>query len=455
MKKTFLTACLTFIISDLALAAPVCSDLFNEKIEKKKYITEKNKSISKSTLKLEPLIKKLLIENSAITDIFIGKRPSWEDYKVVSDILNIISKNEKILFNENDHIYLLKISQEKNNEIQQAISSFIEDKKSLKSYKKHLDENYSFFKILAEINLKIGEKIFPEARLDLVPTNEQTIKQAKNFLSSLNKEFHDNFQLFGHESYEKFTEFAKNVDDTAKKGIHLLDNHLIVAMHRPENARFWLPLTGFQNQRTTKSSRGYYDSESLGRSTAESNLTGIPLKDYTKKSVRFMPNYAEAIPDLLKTNITVSSYADQYGSDIWVLKTENIKNRSTVSPTDSLGYGYNYSKGENVLQKFIPWSYKNILIDYLYNKLLENTYYPSDKSNKFNLKNDTWKSGSAYTEVQIFGSLTLDDVAEFRFRKNPPNKELIQILKSKNIKIYDDRNYQNSIAPTPWEEGMP
>ncbi len=84
----------------------------------------------------------------------------------------------------------------------------------------------------------------------------------------------------------------------------------------PKMLGFWLPMSGFQNQHLTRSSKGCYNPDK--RLEAESRY--LPLNDYAKLSDRFkVKNMAMNLPrdkgyernnrDLL-----------HYGTDHWIIK---------------------------------------------------------------------------------------------------------------------------------------
>ena len=64
----------------------------------------------------------------------------------------------------------------------------------------------------------------------------------------------------------------------------------------------------------------------------------------------------------------------------------------------------------------------------------------------FSGKELIFANGDSYVETQIFGELTLKDVASFEFTKTPPDFIFMQLLKSYGIEVIDLR----SGIPTPY-----
>ncbi|MEZ0393323.1 MAG: hypothetical protein ACAH59_13975, partial [Pseudobdellovibrionaceae bacterium] len=288
-------------------------------------------------------------------------------------------------------------------------------------------------------------KILPIPDLSLVKSDAVLKADAKKILKNLEKITDSTFHLSGHENLKAFEEYAANHNELTKKRLDLIQNHLVVAMHRPERARFWIPLAGFQNQRITGSSNGslFADSKpgaTSGRDEVEATLTSTDQEQYISLSGRLKPNYAEARPDSSITDVRPGDSAAHYGSDLWIIKKSVLEQRSTWTPQDSLGPGTYPKRNQSFDDIFIPWKYRSLMIPFSLSEPY--SFRASGRDENFKLENlKRWSNGSRYFEVQIFGPLTIDDVQAFHFQKNPPDKELYDLLKSKNIEVWDERQW--------------
>jgi hypothetical protein len=442
MKKYVLSYLL--LISTTSYAGMSCESLFEKKsstiLEKRPISAEVQANLSE----LISEVYKLDLEKSYKQLIKID----WDKY-VALNKLNDYIKLEKISQQTVETYSLLAYFGVESKIISNEINELLKNEDYKLQYQKHLDRNYSFYKMLENINQQLGINVFPKARFDLVPTNEQTISEAEALVKRLNEDYEKDFKLTGYKNLEEYRNYAMNHSKTAQLAVDILQDHTIVALHRHEKARPWLVSSGFQNQRVTGSSSGTL-SENF-RNDYESACTDIPLLEYKDKSVRFMPNYAEAIASF-DTEYKNGDGADKYGSDLWIIKKDVVSKRATLTPGDSMARGREQMESKNALNNFIPWSQRILTAGSLLSKLVYNQYRYDNQANDFKVNLQRWsKIGWGYFEVQIFGALTLDHVEAFYFKRNPPDVEFANLLRSKNIKIYDARGYDAyHKKPTEW-----
>ena len=125
--------------------------------------------------------------------------------------------------------------------------------------------------------------------------------------------------------------------------------------------------------------------------------------------------------------INDASAADQYGDCIVHFKKDMLKNRVTYTIGDSLGYACD--------EEIIAGNADNPRSNGIY---IEDLRYIFDSlsSNNLTLPNFLEKCASSYFELQYHGELTTDCISEVCFTEGLPSKEVVDILKSKNIKVF-------------------
>ncbi len=391
------------------------------------------------------------ILNLADVAIYWGsQKPKWDQYNQLKSLLKkaaqIKSQNRDYNFSE-DQILMLK------SELQSWALGLhqkalqIEATKELISF---IDANYGYFKMYERINSEVGLNIFPVRFLEMVRPTQDLIKDAEKTIASNEKALSELFESTGHKSKSSYLRYVKAHSAKAKKLLDLTQNHLVVAIHRPENARFWIPLSGFQNQRTTGSSNGSLNPDF--RNQVESQLTFQDKEKYSENSVRYMPNYGEARPEQGYKGFSPNTGANNYGTDLWIVKKELYDSRATWTPRDSFGQFRVTSRSQASYwdQMFVPWKYREFMVPYALNS--EHQYFYGDAAKpKFKpfspsfvpddfVLNGT-RYGSSYFEVQFWGPLTIDDIQAFHFKNNPPDKEFYDLLASKGIEVWDERTW--------------
>lgn len=436
MVKTLKPIALLLLISASAQfsLAQQCVDLFSNKKEPRLEKIEDSEKLVQIRQQLNTLL-----ESTSFKHVFNGRqKPSWQDYNALVQIQKLILGNDsvkRIKYLNTEEKIILQAGLKEPLEI---AKTQIDSQLRSADYKKFLDDHYAWFKMLERINEIAGIELLPTANLSVLRSNEKLTKDAEKIIQDLEANFKDTFKSSGHENFEEFKKYTRDFSPDMRRKMDVVEKGLVVGMHRPESARFWIPITGFQNQRITGSSNGRMDPELRDR--AEANLIEQPFEKYSPLSARLKPNYAEARPHMTNTTDTAITNAIHYGSDIWVFKNKSIESRSTWSPKDSLSPG-SYSGSNTWSSHFIPWKYKALMTPYW----KDSNFRPTTISTVFKLEitdSNRWtRSGSSYFEVQVWGPSTIDDIQAFIFKKNPPDKEFYQYLVSKNIEVWDERKW--------------
>lgn len=433
-KMTPLVISLLIMTSSQFALSQQCVDLFTkvktphlEKIEDSEKLVKLSERLS------------IFLESDGFTQALSGLRnPSWNEYNALVEI--------KKLLRGTDPVQRIKhLSTDERILLQAKLKGLIDVTKALTEksapkakFKEFLDNHYAWFKLIESINKDAGFELIPNANLSVLRSNEKLTRDAEKIVKDLESNFTETFETSGHKSFEEFKKYTRAFSPEMQRKMDVIENGLIVGMHRPESARFWIPIAGFQNQRITGSSNGTFSPEY--RDKAEANLIELPYEKFVPLSSRLKPNYAEARPHMTNTKDNPQTSASHYGSDIWVFKEKSIESRSTWSPEDSLGPGWN--QGVNTWNNhFVPWKNKALMTPYW----AKPSFYPTEINPDFKLETNSpsrWsRYGSSYFEVQIWGPSTIDDIQAFIFKGNPPNKEFYRYLLSKKIEVWDERTW--------------
>ena len=191
------------------------------------------------------------------------------------------------------------------------------------------------------------------------------VTQAKAQLIQQEKRFEPFFADSGFENLGKLKKALVAFDETAGKISHDLESENVeLAMNRPENARWWTPRVGFQNQRITGNSRGSYAPDF--RDMVEAKMTGRDLAQYKLTDNQFKPNYGylRAKP---QAEFHQSTAASQYGDDVYIFDKKKVSHRLTWTSGDSFGPAQYASedvalKPKNWKGFFIPWKYRQLMV---------------------------------------------------------------------------------------------
>lgn len=370
-------------------------------------------------------------------------KPNWEKYQtlgtLVSKLEMRVEKEKKPLSNK--EIEYLKNQLESWALPYHKIAKELSERELTESEIRFIDTNYAFFKLQQRVNELIGLEIFPDYYIKQVQSEPELIKQAVDTIAQLKKAQSKLFSTSGYATPAKLRSAIKKHSKEYADTLNFIDDQLVVAIHRPENARFWIPLTGFQNQRVTGSSKGSLNPDY--RNQVESALTFQETLEYSQKSVRYMPNYGEARPEAGTTLHIPNKGADGYGSDLWIVKKSLYDSRASWTPRDSFGQfrAANFESAKSWDQMFIPWTSRELMVPYAMGEkrfgVQEGAFNPGLVKSDFSLEGN--RSGSSYFEVQIWGPLSLNDIEAFHFKVNPPTREFYDLLVSKGIKVYDER----------------
>lgn len=428
-----------------AQAQLLCSTLFSESIN----LEEVRKSLGPD---LPNLISRI---SSLPVPVVSGRqKPTWDDFDQLEKILEDVKKIKNVFRdrpNARQEIHLLAQELQK-----EMVSSpfFIDFKKAVnspldtKAYlptEYELKRAYQFY--LARLNKELPRELrIPHKRIPLDSRREQIIAEAKKTSKELEVAFEKIFLTADSSNYAAFeAELRASTNPLVIKALQMIDNDQIqVVIRRPEAGRFWIPKTGFQNQFVTGSSKGSLDP--FGRNSAENKMYNFDnMEIYAAKDPEFKPKYGTLRANSQSGVVSSLSKTYWYGGDIYTLKIEQLKDRLSWFPMDSLGIGKRIPKnGQKEWDDlFIPWSYRLLMVPLMIRDLGQNQMnagqISEDFPNVFNRTSYYFKVSSNYWEAQILGSLTIRDVAELEFTQTPPSGEFLSQLRKYNIKIRDGR----------------
>ncbi|NUM58426.1 MAG: hypothetical protein HUU56_07325 [Bdellovibrionaceae bacterium] len=272
--------------------------------------------------------------------------------------------------------------------------------------------------------------------------------------------------------YKEFVRRMKgSLDVRIKQAISIIDsNQINFVMYRTEGRRNDISVSGFINQFITKTSGGSLLPDM--RNSTEASMLNVPLKDYETYSAHLKPKYGTFRVSEVSGLSNNTTGASRYGADIFVFKTEEIKDRLTFYIDDSLGRqtGIGNLNGQPDWTKFmIPWRFRYLMIPFMLDGLSKSKFdIPTIKLSdlpaeiNLNLLRGLEKEKSlinlvgdqvntfqgAYWETQYFGILTLKHVKEFIFTDNPPSGKFLIELRRHGVIITDGRGQ----LPKPWDE---
>jgi hypothetical protein len=364
------------------------------------------------------------LKPSTIDSVLKGDNPpGWLDYNWIKNLKNATLES-KLTAEEAWQIrkYLAPLFSRFNSKTKQEKEQF-------------LDIAYRFFEMLQLIGQKRGFRAFKWDYLKEAPIDSELIIQAEKTVALNVKRMRENYHLTGSKNPEELIEKIFNLSTEGKRALDLVTEQLIVTIRRPNRARFWIPIAGFQNQRVTGTSNGSFNHGR--RDQVESNLTYQEFGEYQKLSSRYKPQYGEARPDFSLETIQFKTGAHHYGDDFWIVKNELLDARATWTPRDS--FGQSIAPGGNQTQwdqLFIPWLHRELMAPYLIENLKMNLFYSGGIPAELGLSGNR---GSSYFEVQLWGPITLKDISGFAFGSEPPTAEFVKILQQYGIKIYDAR----------------
>jgi hypothetical protein len=320
--------------------------------------------------------------------------------------------------------------------------------------------------------------------------DQSLLELDKNLSTSFEKLNRDFLDAFGRTSgYGSFQKFSESIHAMKKSEVQdllkALDNEEFdVVMARPESTReSLLEKHRFTNIHESNRSMGDIGRPEKGetvvdakmrRLSMESSYLGMDVDAYSRLPNSQKVKYG-AMRKLKGMDRSINKQLLAYGSDIWVLKKNRIKSRTTFVLGDSLDRAlFNPKFKPGTLgndrsywdQFFIPYQYRTAIVPETiasykaggeiavmraplvegYRKLFikngYNEFLPYRRSHyphPFSNEEDVFNNGASYIEAQIFGDLDLADVEAFEFRNTPPSGEFLKLLKKSDITIIDQR----------------
>lgn len=401
------------------------------------------------------------LKNVLPEDVRLGKRsPTWSDFEQLKDL-------------KNNWIQNIATAKQNSQDGAAGFQQRLRDALNVYSERKFLQnfssENFlhwkttdkdlltAFAKELIALN-NLLPKALRNSSLSL-PTASEHAALIKDATAVVHQTQELTDQLFSTSGYSDLATLKKTIEE---KGNDDLKNMLTkfenedfeFAIARPENARWWIPRVGFHNQHVTGTSRGYTGSK--GRNAVEATRLGVTTAEYENQDNNLKPKYG-----YLRARIDdqLPSAHVHYGTDLFLLKKENLRNRTTWTAGDSLNpaaaFAPQWGRGissspTNWDHLFTPWSHRAILAPFMDSAQANIAYskiqsYISAEAPPVTRSLDNYE----YIELQFWGPVTLDDVHGFIFQREPPSGEFLQELKKRKIKIYDGR--RDSDKPTLWE----
>lgn len=408
-------------------------------------------SMSCAQIHFKPLVEQTIQMFEGIDLQKIGKnlyereKPDWTDYDVLAKLAKSTETLSALERKKIQSLLDAKFDQ-KRGDLETLVR--ILDKEGDPGTAVYLDYNIAYFRLMEKVNKNLGFPFFPIPSFRGIKSDSLMIKEAEALVSRLEEHAQRNYEITGFKTHKEFIAAYKSKVSKSEQNLDLVRNNMVIAMHRPESARFWIPISGFQNQRITGSSKGSMYTESgesptHGRNTAEANLANMSINDYSPLSPRFKPNYAEAIPSHQATVFKPETSASRYGDDLWIIKPAIAAKRATWTPDDSLGTGWGVAPSSTNQTFFIPWSLREWMLPHIPEPHARglNPFRP-ERSPKMKFQLGRWQHGSyGYFEVQVWGPLTINDVQALRFRGTPPDKALYDLLVSKEIEVWDERSW--------------
>jgi hypothetical protein len=302
---------------------------------------------------------------------------------------------------------------------------------------------------LIDRELPKGIKI-PLSRIPFDQRRLTLVAQARDYIAADEKAYEPLYASTGVANKAAFDEALQKESADAKAVYDMMDQEKVeFVMRRPENARWWTPKVGFQNQRVTGTSRG---SMAVGwRDNAEAFETFHAKSAYVPLDGDLKPKYGYLRPEPGQFLTEERDSTSQYGEDFYILKKANLRDRTTFTAGDSLGRGYYAADGakpRNLQEAFIPWKDRDLLVpDILpegpdHRLVVHQPSFPATSP----LKSFPSTNNTRYPEAQYWGPVTLDDVESFEFSHTPPSGEFLEELLKRGIKIKD----ATSGVPKDW-----
>ena len=291
-----------------------------------------------------------------------------------------------------------------------------------------------------------------------------SVKQIMDHLTGNVKEM---YQTSGFKTESEIIDAAKATPGKAgrmyRSAWYLLrEENVMVGTRLPEKIRMDVVQKGFLNLHQSKDSQG----ASGDRNHVEASYSNVSEIDWKKISDEDKPKYAALYPKPGMTLLAPKTLDTYAGSDVYYYKTDKIRERMTLTAGDSLNRFVNYHgywtsevhKPDSWDQVFVPWKDRALFIPVLAEGLKEGRVglpeiqgLEYQKPLDYGMQSDVvgsgpmtpfkmkWVPNMDYLEIQIWGKLTLDDVAVFEFKKDPPTGLFLAELLKRGIEIRDGR----------------
>ncbi len=326
------------------------------------------------------------------------------------------------------------------------------------------------------------EGVFTNAKSSQIqgPIEKSLVRLSRNFQTQFHKDNGASLQMI-IDAAER-TKFFKD-------SVHYFRNEKFqVAMFRPQNARSSFIKNGLTNIHQSKKTMATAGERNLSRYmetriNIEAGLLGLSTEDYLRTNLADRPKYALLRMDPRDTRGTHDHFGSMYGEDVFILKKDRIRARTTFSLGDSIDkvssvYGVDSDfkgfKPRTWDGGLLPWQAREILaIETAYNlkprddnedapiQILVASEYEQALSKKFHESLDPILSkytreevpgfydkskkvvvnGAKYIEAQIFGDLRIEDIEAFEFTDTPPSKNFAEFLRMNGVKIFDARSF--------------
>lgn len=377
--------------------------------------------------------------------------PKWQDFEALSQLLGKLERGD-LAEAPLDVPTVARFREILSKELD--IGSTADDRTYLPT---EFELQTEFRAMLVRLNDFLPTKLqlrVPRLRGDARP--ELTARQAADVMGSIRRQFERLFPTTGHADLKAYREAVRAQDNPElQQAFDLLDRgEFELSIRRPENGRFWIPKVGFHNQFVTGGSKGYYTPS--GRNHAEASWTGIPLETYEALNAEAKPKYGSIRPLPSDSGSRPGNSESFYGPDVFILKTQKLKDRLTFNLGDSNGLlaknnktGQRWEEVVNQAQSwdqsFIPWSHRTLLAPYL-----DRQAFGRPTRETAPVLKKSWEMDYIYFEIQIFGELTLNDVKAFEFTRTPPSGEFLRELREHGIEIRNGRTWPSRV----WTEDL-
>lgn len=322
--------------------------------------------------------------------------------------------------------------------------------------KTYAPTEYDLKTLYQNLVLQLNEQLPTRLRLAVrrIIPDERPAKlkrDAQELVKASEQRFEQLLPTSGHQSLGEFRTAYGQGELQQKLLTIMAEERFQMTMRRPENARWWVPKVGFQNLFVTGSSKGYYTP--TGRNHVEAGWTGEKFESYEKLDNELKPKYGSFRVNP-EEGLKPANGDASYGSDIYILKKDRLRDRTTFNYGDSngriaQGTGSGWENRTHTAtawdQMFIPYSHREMLAPFMESGakagLGNRPTLPSESTLK-----TSWAGSLPYFEIQVFGQVTLEDVEMFEFKGTPPSGEFLAELQRHKIKIVDGSTW----PPTPW-----